>query len=83
MGIKDVINEIKEKTKLRELFKKYGLSEILLYNYLQHKGYDNKTIAHKLGIHLRTVERYRKVLGSMKESEYTYLIHRIQKREQK
>lgn len=77
----DFLNELRDKTELDEILKKYGLSRILIYNIIKlaKEGKSDIEIAQTLAIHLATVKRYSKKFRTMKESEANRILRMFQK----
>lgn len=71
----ELIKQLKREEEVLELCKKNGISLDFLGSMLNlmMKGFNNKEVAEKLGVHRVTIQRYAYTLRQLKESEFQKL----------
>ena len=75
-NFKQLIRNLRIKKEFEDFCKKKGINILLghkIANYM-FLDYTNQKIAQREGLHLSTVVRYRKVLGSLEESKFNQIL---------
>lgn len=77
MGFRQLIRNLRIEHEFNEFCNKKGLGKHLAHNIAKGMFIDLSSveIAQKYGVHLTTVKRYRKVLGSLEESRFMQFIN--------
>jgi len=70
-----ILKQLGNRERVFTICKDYSLNPSLLTQILpaMARGYNNTTIAQKLGVHRVTVQRYTEALRKMKESEFKFI----------
>ena len=78
-NMSQLISELKGKQEVEDLCAKSSLNIELLKNFFmwRMKGFNNKEVAQKIGVHRVTVQRYAATLQKLKESEFRMLAEYI------
>ena len=78
----ELIHQLKERETARELCERHSLNVSILKPLFKWamKGYNNKEIAQKIGVHRITIQRYVSTLRKLKECEFQRIYSYVLKR---